>query len=185
MAVSGLGAGGLGSGSMGPGSMGLARIKRGVRRAIELSGGIDGAGATAGRCRSVAGDWNNLNSGVFPPLDCAFALDEVALAFVAAPPIVSALARELGGVFVQLPVVAGSVVASAVGAGAGDALAGENSPVAHLLELTEQVGALASGVRISLADRQLDPGEADELRRLLGALIAAAAAFDLQLAGRP
>ena len=184
MAVSGLGAGGMGAGSMG-----LARIKRGVRRAIELSGGIDGAGATAGRCRSVAGDWNNLNSGVFPPLDCAFALDEVALAFVAAPPIVSALARELGGVFVQLPVVAGSAVASAVGAGVGacggDALAGENSPVAHLLELTEQVGALASGVRISLADRQLDPGEADELRRLLGALIAAAAAFDLQLAGRP
>ena len=179
MAVSGLGAGGMGAGSMG-----LARIKRGVRRAIELSGGIDGAGATAGRCRSVAGDWNNLNSGVFPPLDCAFALDEVALAFVAAPPLVSALARELGGVFVQLPVVAGAVGAG-VGACGGDALAGENSPVAHLLELTEQVGALASGVRISLADRQLDPGEADELRRLLGALIAAAAAFDLQLAGRP
>lgn len=52
----------------------LARIKRAVRVAISRCGGVDGAGATAGRCRSVAGDWNNLNSPAFPPADCALAL---------------------------------------------------------------------------------------------------------------
>ena len=54
---------------------GLARIKRGVRRGIELCSGIDGAAATADRSRSVAGDWNNLNSRVFPPLDRAMAVE--------------------------------------------------------------------------------------------------------------
>ena len=46
----------------------LARIKRGVRGAIAACGGVDGAGATAERCRSVAGDWNNLNHQAFPPI---------------------------------------------------------------------------------------------------------------------
>ena len=39
----------------------LARIKRAVREAVSGCGGVDGAGITAGRKRSVAGDWNNLN----------------------------------------------------------------------------------------------------------------------------
>ena len=147
-------------------SAALARIKRAVRGAVALAGGVDGAGATAGRCRSVAGDWNNLNSPVFPPLDCGFALDEVALAQGMAPPIVTALSRELGGVFVALPEVGG----------AGDGIAGA------LLEIMDEVGQLAGGVRNSLSDGRCDRREAGELRRLLGLLITRASAFDRQLA---
>lgn len=148
-------------------SAALARIKRAVRGAVALCGGVDGAGATAGRCRSVAGDWNNLNSQAFPPLDCGFALDEVALAVGKAPPIVSALARELGGVFVLLPEVDG----------AGDGIA------AALLEIMDEVGQLAGGVRVSLGDGRCDRREAADLRSLLGVLIARASSFDRQLAG--
>ena len=144
----------------------LARIKRAVRGAVALAGGIDGAGATAGRCRSVAGDWNNLNSGIFPPLDCGFALDEVALAQGHTPPIVSALARELGGVFVALPEANGA----------------EHGIAAALLEIMDEVGQLASGVRTSLGDGVCDRAEAAALRALLGVLITRASIFDRQLA---
>jgi len=78
----------------------LARIKRAVRAAIGLSGGIDGAAATVGRSRSTVGGWNNLNETDMPPLDCALALDEIAVARGELPPMTCALARELGGVFV-------------------------------------------------------------------------------------
>lgn len=145
----------------------LARIKRGVRGAISLCGGVDGAGATAERSRSVAGDWNALNHRAFPPLDCALALDEVAIAAGNAPPIASALARELGGVFVSLP---------AAGATPDDL-------VANLLDVMDRAGQLASGVRISMSDGHCDADERAELRRLLGELCASAAGFDLVLEG--
>ncbi|MGA9220023.1 MAG: hypothetical protein WBZ57_02395, partial [Pseudomonas graminis] len=53
----------------------LMRIKLAVRRAVELSGHIDGAAATCDRSRSTVGDWNNLNQKIFPTLDSALALD--------------------------------------------------------------------------------------------------------------
>jgi hypothetical protein len=81
----------------------LARIKRAIRNTIEACGGVDGAGATTGRHRSTAGDWNNLNHSAFPPLDCALALDEVAIAKGQSPEILSALAAELKHVCVRLP----------------------------------------------------------------------------------
>lgn len=81
----------------------LARIKRAVRAGVDWCGGVDGAGATAGRSRSVAGDWHNLNHAALPPLDCALALDEVAVARGAAAPILSAYAAELGYVCIALP----------------------------------------------------------------------------------
>lgn len=81
----------------------LARMKRAVREAVSDCGGVDGAGMTARRRRSVAGDWNNLNHDAFPPLDCALALDEVCLAKGLTAPILSAYAAELGHVCTRVP----------------------------------------------------------------------------------
>lgn len=123
----------------------LARIKRGVRAAIAACGGVDGAGATAGRCRSVAGDWGNLAHQAFPPIDCALALDEVALAQGKVPPIVTALAAELGGLFVALPQ-----------AGGGDgALPGQ------VMQLAKEFGDLSGAVSTGLADGTFTPGDAE------------------------
>lgn len=82
----------------------LARIKRAVRAGISLCGGIDGAGATADRSRSVAGDWNNLSHPAFPPLDCAYAIDEAALAQGRQPAILTRYAAELGHIALPLTV---------------------------------------------------------------------------------
>ncbi|MGD9470636.1 MAG: phage regulatory CII family protein [Novosphingobium sp.] len=81
----------------------LARLKRATIAAVDRCGGVDGAGATAERSRSTAGDWRNLNQPTFPPADCALALDQAVVAQGFAPPITSAMARELGGVFTPLP----------------------------------------------------------------------------------
>jgi hypothetical protein len=81
----------------------LARMKRAVREDIARCGGVDGAGATASRSRSTAGDWNNLNHDAFPPLDCAMAMDEVCVAQGNAPAILMAMAAELGHVCIRLP----------------------------------------------------------------------------------
>jgi hypothetical protein len=78
----------------------IGRMKRAVRAAVSVCGGVDGAAATAERSRSTAGDWNNLNHTAFPPIDCALALDEIAVSRGGLPPIACALARELGGLFV-------------------------------------------------------------------------------------
>lgn len=83
----------------------LGRIKRAVREAVSVCGGIDGAAATASRGRSVVGDWNNLNHAALPPLDCVLALEEVSVAAGNKPAILMALAQELGHVAIQLPIV--------------------------------------------------------------------------------
>ena len=123
----------------------LARIKRGVRAGIAACGGVDGAGATAERCRSVAGDWNNLNHHAFPPIDCALALDEVAIAQGKVPPIVTAMARELGGLFISLPHADG----------ADDALPGQ------VMVLAKEFGDLSGAVSAGLADGTFSPGDAE------------------------
>lgn len=114
----------------------LARIKRAVRKAIGHSGGIDGAAATVERSRSTVGDWNNLNTDTFPPLDCAFAMDEIAVAEGALPPVICALARELGGVFVP----------------AIDVGADEGSPAFLAMQLAQTLGAVSGEIALSLAD---------------------------------
>ena len=114
----------------------LARIKRGVREAIDRCGGCDGAGATAGRSRSSAGNWHELNTAAFPPLDCARALDEVVMADGREPPIVAALARELGGIFV--PNI--------------DVCAADGSASRMVLELARDLGALSGEVSAALGD---------------------------------
>lgn len=124
---------------------GKGRLKRAVRQAVHLCGGVDGAGATADRSRSVAGDWNNLHHGAFPPADCALALDEIAVAAGHLPPITSALARELGGVFV--PHV--------------DALADESSIAGMVMGLSKELGDVAGSISAALADGTVTPLEAD------------------------
>ena len=128
----------------------LGRIKRAVRGAVAISGDVDGAGATAQRCRSVAGDWNNLASSAFPPLDCALALDEVAVAGGKLPPILTAMARELGGHFI--PDI--------------DAQASDGTASALVLELAAQLGVLAAEIGGALAnDGVIDASEADQVLR--------------------
>lgn len=123
----------------------LARIKRAVRKAIGHSGGIDGAAATVERSRSTVGDWNNLNTDTFPPLDCAYAMDEIAVAEGQLPPVICALARELGGVFVP----------------AIDVSAEEGSPAFLAMQLAHALGALSGEIARSLADdNKIDAREA-------------------------
>lgn len=139
-----------------------ARIKRKVREAIGLCGGIDGAAATAERCRSVAGDWNNLNSDVFPPLDCALAMDEIAVALGRSPVIVAALARELGGVFV--PGV--------------DAIADEGTLTGGVMALAKELGDLAAAVNAGLADGDFSKDDAAEARAQLYDVMVVVAQMD-------
>jgi hypothetical protein len=127
----------------------LARIKRGVRAAIALCGGIDGAAATADRRRSVAGDWNNLASPAFPSLDLALALDEVAVAQGKLPPITAALARELGGLFV--PHI--------------DTLADADTLPGMVLALMHELGDVSASMRSGLEDGALDDAEIDRVLR--------------------
>ena len=114
----------------------LARIKRAVRSVIAICGGIDGAAATVLRSRSTVGGWNNLDTRDFPPLDCVLALDEIAVAQGKLPPIICALARELGGVFV--PHI--------------DTLADEGTASAKVMELAQRLGVLAGEISAALAD---------------------------------
>lgn len=143
----------------------LGRLKRKVREAVAICGGIDGAGATADRSRSVAGDWNNLNHPAFPPLDCVHALDEVAVSQGRVPPIVSGLARELGGVFVPLP----------------DVVADPETLAGMVMQLAARVGDLSRQMAEALADHVVCPGEARALLDLQAEHDAAAARLRLAL----
>lgn len=127
----------------------LARIKRAVRLAIGHCGGVDGAGATVNRSRSVAGDWNNLNSATFPPLDCALALDEVCVAGGHAPQVLRALAGELGFVLIAMP----------------DAQACGNELGMLLIDVVTETGELAARVRDALADGQVTGVEPAQIER--------------------
>lgn len=124
-----------------------ARLKRAVRAAIGWCSGVDGAGATAQRSRSTAGDWNNLTAAIFPPADCALALDEAAVALGHGPEITRALCRELGGVFVLLP----------------DCLADPDSLAGMVMELTHRLGDISQAMRQALGDGDVSPAEAQRL----------------------
>ncbi len=125
----------------------LARIKRKVREAIHVCGGVDGAGATADRGRSVAGDWNNINHPALPPVDCAFAMDEVAVAQGFAPPILSAMAFELGHVVIRLP----------------DAGSGDDAVTGALIDASAEFGDIAHAVREATRDGDLSGRERDTI----------------------
>lgn len=121
----------------------LARIKRHVARAVDLCGGVDGAAATAERCRSVAGDWKNLNHRAFPPVDCALALDEVAVAMGHLPPVLSAYAAELGCVVIRLP----------------EAGHGEGALASAMISASAEFGDVAAEVRDATRDGAVSDAE--------------------------
>lgn len=125
----------------------LARIKRKVRAAIDMCGGVDGAAATADRGRSVAGDWNNLNHPAMPPLDCAYALDEIAVARGQVPPILSAMAFELHHVVIRLPDVGG----------------GEDAVTGALIDASAEFGDIAHAVREATRDGDLSGRDRDKI----------------------
>jgi hypothetical protein len=125
----------------------LARLKRAVRAGIDHCGGVDGAAATAGRQRSVAGDWNNLNHAAFPPLDCAFAIDEASLAAGRRCEILHRLAGELGHVAIPVPDFGGDAAAE------GEAL----------MEAVQEVGDVSGAIRDMLADGVRQPHERDRV----------------------
>jgi hypothetical protein len=126
---------------------GRARMKRGVRTAIESCGGGDGAAITAGRRRSVVYDWGNLNTENFPPLDCAHALDEVALAQDKAPPILHAYAAELSHIAVRVPMAIGA----------------EDALTSALVDVSAEFGAIAAEVREATRDGIVEPHECDAI----------------------
>jgi hypothetical protein len=138
------------------------RIKRAVRAAIAVCGGIDGSAATADRSRSVVGDWNNLARPVFPSLDCALALDEIAVSRGELPPIAVALCRELGGVFV--PHI--------------DPGADQSSAPGLVMQLAVRLGEVAAETAADIAnDGVIDPEEADAILRKLDAMDRVSAQF--------
>lgn len=128
----------------------LGRVKRAVRAAVALCGGIDGAAATAGRSRSTTGDWNNLNQAVFPTLDSVLALDEIAVARGELPPMTCALARELGGLFV--PHI--------------DSMADEGSGPGLVMQLAMRLGEVSGLTGQAIAnDGVIDAEEAEGILR--------------------
>ena len=140
----------------------VGRIKRAVRAAIALCGGIDGSAATADRSRSVVGDWNNLAKSVFPSLDCALALDEIAVSRGELPPIVVALARELGGMFV--PHI--------------DGAADPGSAPGLVMQLASRLGEVANETAQDIAnDGVIDAEEAEAILRKLDAMDRVSAQF--------
>lgn len=86
----------------------VARLKLAVVQAISRNGGKDSAALTAKRQPSTVGRWHNRNDDVFPPVECAFELDQLCMVLGDAPPILSAMAAELGHVVYRLPMVAAS-----------------------------------------------------------------------------
>lgn len=125
-----------------------ARLKRSVRAAIELCGGGEGAAITVGRRPATVYEWGNLNTEAFPPLDCVFAMDEIALAQLRTPPILHALSAELTHVSVRLPFVM---------------LAPDGCVIQALAEVSAEFGAIASEVVEATRDGVIDQREKDRI----------------------
>lgn len=122
----------------------LARLKRGVRAAIELCGGIEGSAATVGKSKTLAGNWNNRNDTSTPSIGDAHALDEVAVIKGEVPAILTAYAAELGHVAIRLPEVQ---------PGVGDIHA-------MLADHCKQSGEFSQAMVKAIADRTVSAAEA-------------------------
>lgn len=121
-----------------------ARFKQAVRAAISLSGGIEGAAATVERSSSLAGTWNNVNDEALPSIGFAFALDAVAVAQGERPPILSALAAEMGHACIRLP----------------DAPEGADALAEAMIDVSAEVGEIAGELREATRDGVIIPSEA-------------------------
>lgn len=128
-------------------SASIARLKRAARDAIHHCGGIDGAAATVERSHSTVGDWNNINHRAFPPLDCAFALDEVAVARGLRPELLHRYAAELGFTVTQLL----------------DLGSGLESLTSALIAASAEFGDIAAEVRDATRDGEVNLSERDRI----------------------
>lgn len=137
--------------------------------AINLNGGIDGAAATAGKCRSLAGNWNNLNQPDTPVIADAIALDEVGISQGKSPAILSAYASALGYVAIKLP----------------DAGIAGDSLTSTLIEASAEFGDVAGAVHeathhgeVGAIDRENIVKQIDEAQAALARLRAVVTAVD-------
>lgn len=140
-------------------------LKAAVRRTIDACRGIEKAGIAAGRQQSTAGLWNNVNKRDMPPVDCAVAMDAVAIANGEEPHITAAMAAELGRVLVELP------DAAAAGEGWNGVLA----------DLATEQADLLGGLLRDLADNKIKPHEAQARRHDARALLAVIVEADQRL----
>lgn len=133
--------------------IGSAELKVATRAAIAECKGIQGAAATANRADSTAGLWNNLSKPDLPPIDCALALDEIAVANGKAPPITGTMARLLGLILIEPP--------------EGEAQPGD--VLAMMGDFAVASGALHRALCLAQADGEFNDDEKRELRGLIDA----------------
>ncbi|GEM_PF-5731443 len=117
----------------------LARLQRGVSASISISGGCDGAAATVEKSRTLTNNWDNENHPDLPRIEYAFALDAVAVAQGHRPPILSAMAADLGHVCIRLPKV----------------VVGEDELAAALIDASAEFGDISTEIREATKDRKV------------------------------
>lgn len=140
-------------------------LKLAVRDTIKACDGIDKAGQVARRSQSTAGLWNNLSGRDMPPVDCAVAMDALAIANGGAPHITAAMAAELGRVLVDLP----------------DAATTTACWNALMADLSSEGADLLGGLLRDLSDRKIKPHEAQARRADTRALLAVIVEADQRL----
>ena len=123
------------------------RLKRAAREAVQICGAKDGAAATVGKSPSLAGSWNNLSDPALPTIGDALMLDEVAVAQHLRPPLLFALAAELGHVAIRLP----------------EPGAGDDALTASLIEASAEFGDVAAELRDATRDGRVNGRERERI----------------------
>lgn len=143
-----------------------ARVKRVTRSAIECCGGIEAVVAMDGmRGKSQVSRWHALNEPDLPPVDCAAAMDAVAVAEGREPPFATFFAQEADRVLIAPPAVE----------------PGRAGWLARMSSLATASGELHSEFCDALADGRLCDHDRDELRAEVRRLMTELAATDAAL----
>ena len=142
------------------------RGKIAVRAVIDACGKIAGAADETRRSTATVGDWNNNEKPVFPPADCALAMDEYAQGRGLGTPVTEWLARELGKVLFDLPQV--------VPTGA--------ELTAMAASFSGESGEALKALLTALADGRVTGREATPARAQIADVIRVAVAIDAALA---
>lgn len=140
-------------------------LKLAVRRTIDACRGIEKAAVAAGRQQSTAGLWNNLDKRDMPPVDCAVAMDALAIANGEDAHITAAMAADLGRVLIDLP----------------DAETTAACWNRLLADLATEGADLLGGLLRDLSDQKIKPHEAQARRADARALIAVIVEADQRL----
>ena len=136
-----------------------ARLKSGVIAAVSICGGVDGAGATVDKSRTLAGKWHNQNDEAMPRIDDSFQLDQVAVLQGQRPPILSAYAADLGHVVIRVP----------------DAGASDDALMALLVDASAEFGDIPSEVREATRDGKVCTKDRERIVRQIDEAMAALA----------